>query len=394
MKNNSIVVTCAKGITPYLKQEIESLGLPVVAETTASVMTRGDMDVAMRLNLFLRTGHRVLLMLKEFTAQNADELYRELFDIRWEEYIPEDSYLCVTSSVDNRTINDSRYANLKCKDAVVDRMLHVCGRRPDSGPDRDRCVVYLYWKDSVCIVYLDTSGEPLSKRGYRKLPVKAPMQETLAAAVIMATGWQGGTDFVNPMCGSGTLAIEAALMAVGKAPGLLRTNFGFMHYRGYRAANWEAMRLEAEKMVRANPEVSIIASDIDPDAVDAAGKNALAAGVREDILFDVCDFAETDLPGRGGIVLLNPEYGERLGNEETLQHTYGAIGDFFKQRCKGYTGYIFTGNTALAKKVGLRPKRRIPFFNADIECRLLEYELYEGTRKAGKCESGTNTESR
>jgi putative N6-adenine-specific DNA methylase len=137
-------------------------------------------------------------------------------------------------------------------------------------------------------------------------------------------------------------------------------------------------------MILAKPEVKIIASDIDPHAVDAAGMNALAAGVGEGILFDVCDFAETDLPGRGGIVLLNPEYGERLGSEEALQHTYAAIGDFFKQRCKGYTGYIFTGNTSLAKKVGLRPKRRIPFFNADIECRLLEYELYEGTKKVKK----------
>lgn len=384
MQNNLIVVTCAKGITPFLKQELELLGLPVESETTASVMTRGDMDVAMRLNLFLRTGHRVLLLLKEFSARNADELYRELFALHWEDYIPEDSYLCVTSSVDNRTINDSRYANLKCKDAIVDRLLHVCGRRPDSGPERDRCVVYLYWKDDNCIIYLDTSGEPLSKRGYRKLPVRAPMQETLAAAVLMATGWQGRTDFVNPMCGSGTLAIEAALLAVNKAPGLLRTNFGFMHFRGYRAGAWEVLCREAGDRVKTTPGIAIIASDINPEAVDAAGKNALSAGVREAILFDVCDFTETDLPGKGGIVLLNPEYGERLGSEEALQHTYRAIGDFFKQRCKGYTGYIFTGNMALAKKVGLRPKRRIPFFNAEIECRLLEYELYEGTRKAGK----------
>jgi len=384
MQNNTIVVTCAKGIIPYLKQELQDLGLPVVAETVASVMTQGGMDEAMRLNLFLRTGHRVLLMLKEFTAHNADELYRELFHIRWEEYIPEDSYVCVTSSVDNPTINDTRYANLKCKDAVVDRILHVCGRRPDSGSDRSRCVVYLYWKGNACVVYLDTSGEALSKRGYRKIPMKAPMQETLAAAVIMATGWQGRTDFINPMCGSGTLAIEAALIARGKPPGLLRRNFAFMHYRGYDAGVWEALRLEAEKMVRAKAEVSIIASDIDPDTVDAAGKNALVAGVSDDIFFDVCDFAETDLPGHGGVVVLNPEYGERLGSEEALEQTYSAIGDFFKQRCKGYTGYIFTGNTSLAKKVGLRPKRRIPFFNADIECRLLEYELYEGTKKVSK----------
>ncbi len=382
METNSIVITCAKGITPYLKQELHSLGFPVVAETVASVVTHGDLNDAMRLNLFLRTGHRVLLLLKEFHARNADDLYKELFHMHWEEYISEDGYLSVTSSVDTPSITDSRYANVKCKDAIVDRILNVCGRRPDSGPDRGRCVVYLYWKDSSCIVYLDTSGEPLSKRGYRKIPLRAPMQETLAAAVIMATGWQGSTDFVNPMCGSGTLAIEAALIALGKAPGLLRHNFSFMHYLGYSAAVWETMRLDAEKTVLPQLAISIMASDNNPEAVDAAGNNARAAGVADCITFDVCDFTDTDLPGHGGIVLLNPEYGERMGSEEALEHTYAAIGDFFKQRCRGYTGYIFTGNSALSKKVGLRPKRRLPFFNADIECRLLEYELYEGTRKA------------
>ncbi|MDA8084738.1 MAG: hypothetical protein M0024_13855 [Nitrospiraceae bacterium] len=381
MEKTAIVVTCPKGLTPWLVMEIGSLGLPVISESIASVTTEGGMAEAMRLNLQLRTGHRVLLLLKGFLARNADDLYRELFDIRWEDYIPEDSYLSVTSSVENPTINDSRFANLKCKDAIVDRILQTCGRRPDSGPERDRCVVYLYWKGTSCAVYLDTSGEPLSRRGYRRIPMAAPMQETLAAGVIAATGWTGSTDFINPMCGSGTLAIEAALIAFRKAPGLLRENFGFMHYRGFSHEGWISIRREAEDRVLEKPECGIIASDSNPRAVDAAIRNAAAAGVRDAVSFGVCDFAETELPGRGGIIVLNPEYGERMGDEAALGATYRSIGDFFKQRCRGYTGYIFTGNMSLAKKVGLRSKRRIPFYNSGIECRLLEYELYEGSRK-------------
>jgi len=384
MADSTIVVTCPKGIAPYLKKEIESLGFPVLSETVASMTVGGGMEAAMTLNLFLRTGHRVLLLLKEFRSANPDELYQGIFDMHWEEVIPEDDYLCVTSSVDNPTIKDTRYANVKCKDAIVDRLLLATGRRPDSGPERDRCVVYLYWKDDRCSVYLDTSGEALSKRGYRRIPLKAPMQETLAAAVIMATGWDGNSDFVNPMCGSGTLAIEAALLSTNKAPGLLRSNFSFMHYRGYKPRLWESMVAQAKQMqvTTVNPPVRIIASDISPAAIDAARKNADAAGVGEMIEFDVCDFSDTILPGRGGIVMLNPEYGERMGTEEMLGNTYKAVGDFFKQRCRGYMGYIFTGNPALGKKVGLRPGRKVPFFNGAIECRLLEYELYEGTRKA------------
>ena len=174
---------------------------------------------AMRLNLLIRTGHRVLFLLETFHAKNPDGLYEKISRIQWEDYIPEDGYICVTSTVETPTIQDSRFANLKCKDAMVDRIKRKCGHRPDSGPKRDQTVIHLYWKDEVCLIYLDTSGEPLSKRGYRKIPLKAPMQETLAAAVILATGWKGDGNFVNPMCGSGTLAIEAALIALERAPG-------------------------------------------------------------------------------------------------------------------------------------------------------------------------------
>jgi len=380
-QKSKIVITCAKGIPSFLKEEVLSLGFPILSEGIASVETEGTMDDAMRLNLFIRTGQRVLFLLEAFSAKNPDELYRKISRMRWEDYIPEDDYICVTSSVDTPTIKDSRFANLKCKDAIVDRIKERRGRRPDAGPERDRIVVHLYWKGDLCQVFLDTSGEPLSKRGYRKIPLKAPMQETLAAAVVLATGWKDNGNFINPMCGSGTLAIEAALIALNRAPGLLRSNYGFMHLKGFNEPSWNVMRKKIKALTKNSLKGKIIATDIRQEAVEAAKKNAATAGVEHWIEFGVCDFSETPVPEGGGVVILNPEYGERLGKVEELNETYKGIGDYFKKRCKGYRGYIFTGNLDLAKKVGLRTKRRVPFFNSNIECRLLEYDLYEGSRK-------------
>jgi len=381
VRKNRIVITCAKGIAPFLKEEVLSLGFPILSEGIASVETEGTMDDAMRLNLFIRTGQRVLFLLEAFNAKNPDELYRKISRMRWEDYIPEDDYICVTSSVDTPTIKDSRFANLKCKDAIVDRIKERRGRRPDAGPERDRIVVHLYWKGDLCQVFLDTSGEPLSKRGYRKIPLKAPMQETLAAAVVLATGWKDNGNFINPMCGSGTLAIEAALIALNRAPGLLRSNYGLMHLKGFNEPSWNVMRKKIKALAKNSLKGKIIATDIRQEAVEAAKKNAATAGVEHWIEFGVCDFSETPVPEGGGVVILNPEYGERLGKVEELNETYKGIGDYFKKKCKGYRGYIFTGNLDLLKKVGLKTSRRIPFFNSNIECRLLEYDLYEGSKK-------------
>ena len=381
MGKNKILITCAKGITPFLREELLLLGFPVTSETVAGIETEGTMDDTLRLNLLLRTGHRVLFLLREFHAENADDLYRAVSGIAWEEYIAGDGYVCVTSSVDNPTIKTSLFANVKCKDAIVDRIKEKCGQRPDSGPEKDRVVVNLYWKNEDCSIYLDTSGEPLSRRNYRKIPMHAPMQETLAAAVIRATGWNGSGHFINPMCGSGTLAIEAAMAGLNRASGILRDNFGFMHLKGFNDPLWKELRTQAIRAAKKTLNCRIIATDIRREAVEAARKNAANAGVEQLIEFTVCDYSETLIPDGSGIVILNPEYGERMGKAQELESVYKGIGDFFKQKCRGYTGYIFTGNPDLAKKVRLTAKRRVPFFNGPIECRLLKYALYEGSRK-------------
>ena len=377
----TIRITCAPGLVNFLRDEVEALGYTVDSSWATGLEITAGMPDAMRLNLFLRTAFNVLVLIDAFTCADPDALYKHVRAMQWDEMISSNEYLSVVSSVNTPTITDWRFANLKVKDAIVDRVASVTGARPNSGPLRENFVVHLYWNGNDAWLFLNTSGRKLADRNYRKMPHKAPMQETLAAGVILATGYDGSVPLVNPMCGSGTLAIEAALIAARCPPGLLRDNFGFMHRKGFDADTWQSMRRSARKMRNKGRIAPIIATDIDAGAIRAARKNAETAGVHHMIRFDVCDFAETPIPPERGIVVINPEYGERLGVLAELEKTYKRMGDFFKQKCPGWTGYIFTGNLDLAKKVGLRASRRMEFFNAKIDCRLLKYELYEGTRR-------------
>jgi 23S rRNA G2445 N2-methylase RlmL len=381
LKKSKIIATCAKGVSPYLQAEMRALNFPVHAVGEAAVATEGVLKDAMTLNLNLRTAHRVLYLYHSLTAKTLEDLYNRLVRLSWEEVLDTDGYICVTSFADTPAVRDGRIVNLKAKDAVADHFRQVSDRRPDSGAARDRTVIHLYWKQNQVLVYLDTSGDSLSKRGYRKIPLQAPMQETLAASVILAAGWQGEGHFINPMCGSGTLAIEAALIALNRAPGLVRTNFGFMHLKGFTPSGWREMRIRARKAVRKQLPGKIVATDVRREAAEAARQNARTAGVDHLIEFAVCDYSQTPVPEGSGMIMLNPAYGERTGEITALETVYQGIGDFFKQQGPGYRGYIFTGNPALAKKIGLKTKRRIPFYNGEIECRLLEYELYTGSRK-------------
>lgn len=382
---NTIIVTCAPGTSQFLAGELRELGYPVVGERPLDVETEGTMADCLRLNLHLRTAHRVLYLLRQFRAYQSDQLYRKIKQIAWEDYIPPDSYFSVSSFVRNDSVRDHRFANLRVKDAVVDRLQDHYGRRPDSGPRTDRIVLFLYWKETHASIYLDTSGESLTRHGYRQVSVEAPMQESLAAVLIRASHWHPSQPFVNPMCGSGTLAIEAALQRINRPPGVLRTNYAFMHLKSFSATTWERMVQEARQgeIENPSPHPTIVASDLDPQAITTARQNAEVAGVADHIQFEVADFRETSVPPVGTntdegkpVIMVNPPYGTRLGEEKELMPLYAGLGDFFKQRGGGYYGYIFTGNLSLAKHVGLRTKSRTELYNGKIESRLLEYELW------------------
>ncbi len=381
---NKVIITCNKRLSPYLQQEVKELGFDIVRAFSTGVELKVSINDTIKLNLNLRTASQILYSLKEFTANNPTELYEELSKIAWEELIQFDGYFSVSSNVDNETISTPLFANVKVKDAIVDRIKEKKGLRPNSGPDNNKAVVHLYWKDDRAEIFLDTSGETLAKHGYRKIPGKAPMLEALAASTIIASKWDGNSPFVNPMCGSGTLAIEAALIATNRKPGLLRMNYSFMHFIGYDETVFFQERRLLKDQINKKAAPQIIASDISEEAINVSKMNARTAGVEQLISFEVCDFAETHVPKEGGVILFNPEYGERLGTHSKLEITYKRMGDFMKQECKGYRGYIFTGNPDLAKKIGLRASRRIEFYNGKLDCRLLEYELYEGTREKTK----------
>ncbi|WP_336835374.1 THUMP domain-containing class I SAM-dependent RNA methyltransferase [Sphingobacterium siyangense] len=381
---NKVIITCNKRLSPYLQQEVKELGFDIVRAFPTGIELKVSINDTIKLNLNLRTASQILYSLKEFRANNPTELYDELSQIAWEELIQFDGYFSVSSNVDNETISTPLFANVKVKDAIVDRIKGKKGMRPNSGPDNNKAVVHLYWKDDRAEIFLDTSGETLAKHSYRKIPGKAPMLEALAASTIIASKWDGHSPFVNPMCGSGTLAIEAALIATNRKPGLLRMNYSFMHFIGYDETVFFQERRVLKDQINKKAAPQIIASDISEEAINVSKMNARTAGVEQLISFEVCDFAETHVPKEGGVILFNPEYGERLGTHSKLEITYKRMGDFMKQECKGYRGYIFTGNPDLAKKIGLRASRRIEFYNGKLDCRLLEYELYEGTREKTK----------
>lgn len=390
-----IILSCAKQLSQWTEKEVRALGYTPVEVTENTVVVRGAMRDVMRLNLQLRTAHRVLVPLLRADCYNIRDLYELVYSIDWENLLDADGYFSVSSIVHNYTIRDTRIPSLYTKDAIADRMREKCQRRPDSGGGNHGAAVFVYWERNEVIVYLDTTGEPLSKRGYRKIPGSAPMQETLAAACLMALDWKGDKPFVSPMCGSGTPAIEAAMLAMNKAPGALKSHFAFMSIKDYnrilpgekapRIAPrqkagatpeqiWKEMLLDAKEAEKKEGLPKIIATDISPEAIGNAQINAHAAGVFDAIEFKACDFAETEIPQEKGTIFFNPEYGIRLGTYEELAPIYTRMGTFMSEKCAGWQGSMITGNPDLAKCVNLYYKARVPFYNGPIDCRLFIYE--------------------
>ena len=407
-QNYPIIISCAKQLSRWTEAEVVAMGYSPIEVTENTVVVRGAMRDVMRLNLWLRTAHRVLVPLLRTTCRNIRELYESVVSIDWENLLDADGYFSVSSIVHNHTIRDTRLPALYTKDAIADRMREKCQRRPDSGGESIGAAVFVDWERDQVIIYLDTSGEPLSKRGYRRIPGSAPLQETLAAACIMALKWDPSTPFVSPMCGSGTPAIEATMIAMNKAPGSLKGHFAFQSIKDYRrfipgesiqatgqSGNrsiyssrhragaspeqiWKEMVRESKLNERTDGLPRIVATDISPEAVENALTNSIAAGVAQHIEFKACDFGETPVPESSatpkGAVFFNPEYGIRLGDPEELAPIYERIGTFMNERCHGYVGGLITGNPDLAARVNLYYKNRVPFFNGPIDCRLFVYE--------------------
>ncbi len=374
--SDPVLVTCALGIAPILADEIRALGLEVVREEPAAVETRADARDRMRLLLYLRTAHRVLLPVLSARVHTPKVLYYKVIKYAWEDHLGADGYLRVHGHVQTDQIRDDRFAFLKVKDAVMDRLRTQYGRRPDTGPSDHGASLYLHWVDDRMTLSLDLSGPPLSRRGYREAGGRAPMQEALAAAMLLGGGWDGTTPLISPLGGSGTLAIEAAWMAMRRAPGLIRRHFGLFALKDFEPEQWEALCHEAESQERSRDEIpGLGASDLNPTVLRYARENAERAGVEDLIQFEECDFRDSTVPPGPAWIACNPPYGKRLSAEDDVAELYRDLGQWLKGLNTGGRALVITGNLALAKRFGLKLAFRKTLYNGSIECRLLAFDL-------------------
>jgi putative N6-adenine-specific DNA methylase len=368
--------TAAKGVEEVLAEEIRRLGVPGVLLEKGGVRFRGDMATCYRANLWLRTAQRVLMPVAGFACESPQQLYDGVREVQWQLYLNPDITLAVSCNLRDSKITHSGFAALKAKDAIVDSIRDSFGRRPDVDTQAPGLMVNLHLVRNYCTVSLDTSGVSLDKRGYRLDKKEAPLRETLAAAMIELSGWDGGVPLVDPMCGSGTIPVEAALKASRRAPGLTRRGFGFQRWLSFDPVLWSTVLKEAQEQALDSLPIPILGSDSSVGALEMARKNADRAEVGALVSFSRAGIDECIAPSPPGILMCNPPYGVRLGDEESLKYLYKKLGDTLKKSFQGYTAYVLTGNPQLASCIGLRPSRRIVLFNGPIECRLLKYDIY------------------
>lgn len=373
MPAEQFFATCARGLEPVLAKELRDLGGLDVTPGRGGVHFKGDLALLYQANLWLRTAIRVLRPILEAAVTTPEELYDAIQTVDWQRYLTPEHTLAVDCNVRDSRITHSKYAALKTKDAICDQFIAKCGKRPSVNVDEPMVGLNLHIYQDQAVLSLDSSGESLHKRGYRPILTKAPLNEALAAALVLLTGWTAETPFVDPMCGSGTLCIEAAWIALKRPPGLTRRRFGFMGWMDFDVAMWTELRDHARRRVKKHLRAPIFGSDLRKDAVAFARTNARAAGIGNLLPFDVKDIKDFQPPpGPPGTILCNPPYGERLGEEKELESLYRLIGAMIG-RCPGWKAFVFTGNARLARQIGLKPIEQVHLFNGKIPCRLLEY---------------------
>jgi 23S rRNA (guanine2445-N2)-methyltransferase / 23S rRNA (guanine2069-N7)-methyltransferase len=378
--------TAARGTESLLAKEISDLGAVQVNEHRAGVSFAGTLETAYRVCLWSRVASRLLLPLKSFPAADPASLYEGVRSIDWRDHVGRRATLAVDCNTARSRITHSHYAALKTKDAIVDQLRDRTGSRPSIDSARPSVRVNLHLHQDEATVSIDLSGDSLHRRNYRGSGVEAPLKENLAAAVLLLAEWprlaREGAPLLDPMCGSGTLPIEAALIAGDIAPGGARTYFGFLGWRGHDSTLW--FRLRREAAARANVAKiwpPIRGYDVAAGAVRAARANAARAGVQAAVRIERRALADCEpvengtTPGRPGLVVTNPPYGERLGDRETLEPLYVLLGDVLRQRFTGWTACVLTGNRELGGRIGLRSARRHVLYNGAIECRLLVFPI-------------------
>jgi putative N6-adenine-specific DNA methylase len=364
-----------RGAEEIAAAELQALDIQGASAGRGGVSFVTDHAGLYRANLWLRTASRILVNIATFPCASPEELYAGVHGIIWPNLITPSMTLAVDCSLRDSAITHSGFVALKTKDAIVDRIRENRGTRPSVNTSSPDVRINIHLAQNVCTVSLDSSGDSLDRRGYRLERTEAPLRETLASAVIALTGWDGAMPLVDPMCGSGTIPIEAAFIAGRVASGRQRS-FGFQRWLDFDTLLWSRIVADAERGIRKLPERLITGYDMDKRALALARRNADAAGFSGQLHFFHLALDEFKPEGDKGVVIINPPYGKRLGDVEKLKALYRQIGDVMKQHCRGWTGFVLTGNLELAKHIGLKASRRFVLFNGPIECRLLRYELY------------------
>ncbi|MGH2412204.1 MAG: THUMP domain-containing class I SAM-dependent RNA methyltransferase, partial [Microcystaceae cyanobacterium] len=337
---------------------------------------KGDKALLYKVNLWARTIFRVLLPIREIKSYNAEQLYRSIQQIDWTEYIQPNHTLSVNCTGSNKNLNHTHFSALQIKNAIVDQQRQKTGKRSSVNVENPDILINAHIHQNRCILSLDSSGESLHRRGYRPAMGLAPLKETLAAALLNMAEWKPDLPFLDPLCGSGTLPIEAALKGLNIAPGLYRKRFTFENWQDFDRLLWQTIIKQAKASQLTELLAPVYGSDYDSNIIQQAQINAKYCGIAPQIQLTITELSQIEAPADCGIIICNPPYGKRVGEATELGSLYQLLGDLFKQRFKGWTAYVLTGNKELAKQIGLKASRRIPVYNGSLPCTLLKYELY------------------
>lgn len=371
-----------QGLENVLAAEIQNIGGENIRHLVRAVSFIGTQETLYKANMFLRTALKVLKPITFFRAENEEALYKAIKRIAWEDYMSIDDTLAVEATVASKYFTHSHYIVQKTKDAIVDRFRERTGKRPSVHPGAPTLRIHIHITHNTCDVALNSSGDSLFRRGYKTATGTAPINEVLAAGMLLLAGWDGSKAFVDTMCGSGTLLIEAALIAMHIAPGSFRKNFGFQYWNDFDEKLFERIRLQAARQIK-KCAVPIVGCDINEQAVTIAWKNIAKAGLSDVINVSRCAMADYNPPPPSGILISNPPYGERLRTEE-LSSLYRMIGSTLKHRYAGYEAWIISSSIEAFTYIALHHVKNITLFNGPLECRFRKYEMYEGSKRLKK----------
>jgi putative N6-adenine-specific DNA methylase len=378
--NISYIAKTISGLETVLAAELTALGASEVKIINRAVTFYGDVKLMYNANLWLRTALRILEPISTFKVSTNEDLYNCISDYPWETLINVEQTIAIDAFISNSIFNNSQFVSQKAKDAVVDRFRKKFGKRPSVNIENPDLRINVHITQSNCNVSLDTSGESLHKRGYRQISGIAPLSEVLAAGLVLLSGWDKKTTLIDPMCGSGTILSEAALIAENKAPGLFRNKFGFMNWKNFDRDLWNEIYVEAKKQ-STKSHVKFFGYDISNMALDGALQNITATGLQDNVKLERIPFEKLVPPVKPGTLIFNPPYGERLQSDD-ITAFYKMIGDVLKQRFSGFEAWIISSDIDALKHVGLKPSAKYPVFNGPLECRFFKFNLYEGSKKS------------